>query len=285
MAAHAGAGGPPRRRRPAAPRRRHLGQHQRAQADRGRPPPVAEDRGARHARRRHRARLQQHPGGHPRQRRPRRRLPRAGRTSWPTGWPRSGRPRMRASDLVRRIKVFGQAGETRHEPVDLVLVVEEVLRLLRSTLPAGIVLKTEFASDTPQSARRHRPGARGDREPEHQRGLRDRPAAGRHHLPARRRRGGRDDGGRHAGAPARPSRAIDGVGYRLRDGRVAARSHLRRVLHDQARGARGRPRAVGRPRHHEEPRRRGDGGEHARPGLALFAVLPEGAGRAGHAGR
>ncbi|MBP8273185.1 MAG: PAS domain S-box protein [Acidobacteria bacterium] len=55
----------------------------------------------------------------------------------------------RASDLVRRIMVFGKPTETCHEPIDLGVVIDEVLRLLRSTLPAGIVLRTEFTSDAP----------------------------------------------------------------------------------------------------------------------------------------
>ena len=58
---------------------------------------------------------------------------------------------VRASDLVRRIMLFGRPKETRHEVVDLRLVVDEVLRLLRSTLPAGILLRTEFSPATPRA--------------------------------------------------------------------------------------------------------------------------------------
>jgi signal transduction histidine kinase len=45
--------------------------------------------------------------------------------------------------------MFGKPKETRHEAIDLGGVTDEVLRLLRSTLPAGILLRTEFASDVP----------------------------------------------------------------------------------------------------------------------------------------
>ena len=56
----------------------------------------------------------------------------------------------RASELVRRIMVFGSPREARHEAVDLGLVIDEVLRLLRSTLSAGIQLRTACAGDTPR---------------------------------------------------------------------------------------------------------------------------------------
>ena len=55
----------------------------------------------------------------------------------------------RASELVRRIMAFGRPKEARQQVVDLGAVVREVLKLLRSTLPAGISLKTNFAKDTP----------------------------------------------------------------------------------------------------------------------------------------
>jgi CheY-like chemotaxis protein len=45
--------------------------------------------------------------------------------------------------------VFGSPREARQEVVDLGLVTDEVLRLLRSTLSAGIQLRTEFASAPP----------------------------------------------------------------------------------------------------------------------------------------
>lgn len=56
---------------------------------------------------------------------------------------------MRATELVRRIMTFGRPEEARAEPVDLDGVTREVLRLLRSTLPAGIELTTQFASPMP----------------------------------------------------------------------------------------------------------------------------------------
>jgi PAS domain S-box-containing protein len=57
----------------------------------------------------------------------------------------------RASDLVRRIMVFGQPDDGGREPVDLASLAEEVLRLLRSTLPARIMLRTEFESGAPRA--------------------------------------------------------------------------------------------------------------------------------------
>ena len=56
------------------------------------------------------------------------------------------RATMRASDLVRRIMAFGRPKEARHEVVDLGVVVTEVLKLLRSTLPASVSLVTEFGA-------------------------------------------------------------------------------------------------------------------------------------------
>jgi len=55
----------------------------------------------------------------------------------------------RASELVRRIMTFGRPREKQDEAVDLGAVVDEVRKLLRSTLPAGISLTTNFAKDTP----------------------------------------------------------------------------------------------------------------------------------------
>ena len=55
----------------------------------------------------------------------------------------------RASELVRRIAVFGQPKKNEQDVVDLGAVVGEVLKLLRATLPAGIALQSEFARDTP----------------------------------------------------------------------------------------------------------------------------------------
>lgn len=56
----------------------------------------------------------------------------------------------RASELVRRIMAFGRPRESQRKTVDLSVVVGEVLRLLRSTLPAGISLRSAFAEDTPK---------------------------------------------------------------------------------------------------------------------------------------
>ncbi len=53
----------------------------------------------------------------------------------------------RAAELVRRIMTFARPKEARPEPVDLRLVTLEVLKLLRSTPPAGIELRTRFAGD------------------------------------------------------------------------------------------------------------------------------------------
>ena len=55
----------------------------------------------------------------------------------------------RASELVRRIAIFGQPKKSEHGVVDLGVVVGEVLMLLRATLPASIALQTEFARGTP----------------------------------------------------------------------------------------------------------------------------------------
>ncbi|MEI8259472.1 MAG: response regulator, partial [Deltaproteobacteria bacterium] len=55
----------------------------------------------------------------------------------------------RASELVRRIAVFGRPKKSERTVVDLGAVVGEVLKLLRATLPAGIALHSELARDTP----------------------------------------------------------------------------------------------------------------------------------------
>lgn len=56
----------------------------------------------------------------------------------------------RASELVRRIMAFGRPQPPRREAADLGEVVDEVLKLLRSTLPAGIALRTHFGRDVPR---------------------------------------------------------------------------------------------------------------------------------------
>lgn len=55
----------------------------------------------------------------------------------------------RAIELVRRITAFARPKENRLEVVDLGPVVQEVLKLLRPTLPAGISLRTQFDGHTP----------------------------------------------------------------------------------------------------------------------------------------
>ncbi|MET0658802.1 MAG: ATP-binding protein, partial [Steroidobacteraceae bacterium] len=55
----------------------------------------------------------------------------------------------RATDLVRRILAFGRAQEPKHEVLDLRAVVEEALKLLRSTLPALIQMRTRFDPEVP----------------------------------------------------------------------------------------------------------------------------------------
>ena len=55
----------------------------------------------------------------------------------------------RASDLVRRILAFGRAQEPKHEVLDVRSVVEEALKLLRSTLPALIQMRTRFSPEVP----------------------------------------------------------------------------------------------------------------------------------------
>ena len=55
----------------------------------------------------------------------------------------------RASELVRRIMAFGRPNEEQQAVVELGTVVSEVLNLLRSTLPASISLRQDFAKNTP----------------------------------------------------------------------------------------------------------------------------------------
>ncbi len=59
---------------------------------------------------------------------------------------------LRASDLVRRILAFARQQEIRHAAVQMMPVVEEAVRLLRSTLPAMIRIETRFAADLPPVA-------------------------------------------------------------------------------------------------------------------------------------
>jgi PAS domain S-box-containing protein len=62
------------------------------------------------------------------------------------------RASLRASDLVRRILAFTHRQETKREVVALQPVVEEALKLLRSTLPAMIEIKATFAVGVPTVA-------------------------------------------------------------------------------------------------------------------------------------
>jgi signal transduction histidine kinase/DNA-binding response OmpR family regulator len=48
----------------------------------------------------------------------------------------------RASDLVKQILTFSRMGESQKQPVRMDLIVKEVLKLLRSTLPSNIEIKT-----------------------------------------------------------------------------------------------------------------------------------------------
>ena len=55
----------------------------------------------------------------------------------------------RAADLVRRILAFSRPQEPRRASIRLRPVVEEVLKLLRATLPATIAIRTRFDDCTP----------------------------------------------------------------------------------------------------------------------------------------
>jgi signal transduction histidine kinase/ActR/RegA family two-component response regulator len=56
---------------------------------------------------------------------------------------------MRASDLVRRILTFSRPQEPKLKVMKFQPVIEDALRLLRSTLPAMIQIRTDFAADLP----------------------------------------------------------------------------------------------------------------------------------------
>jgi signal transduction histidine kinase/CheY-like chemotaxis protein len=53
----------------------------------------------------------------------------------------------RAVDVVRRILTFSRHQEPNRDVIDLRPAIEEALGLLRATLPAGVELRAEFASD------------------------------------------------------------------------------------------------------------------------------------------
>lgn len=54
---------------------------------------------------------------------------------------------MRAKDLVRQILLFSRRGETAYTTIDVEPIVKEALKLLRSSLPATIELKSSVAAD------------------------------------------------------------------------------------------------------------------------------------------
>jgi CheY-like chemotaxis protein len=56
----------------------------------------------------------------------------------------------RAADLVRRILAFSRPQEPRRASIRLQPVVEEVLKLLRATLPATVEIRTGFDGGTPE---------------------------------------------------------------------------------------------------------------------------------------
>jgi PAS domain S-box-containing protein len=55
----------------------------------------------------------------------------------------------RAADLVQRILSFSRQQDSRRDPVNLQLVVQEALNLMRATLPAMIDIVTHVTSNTP----------------------------------------------------------------------------------------------------------------------------------------
>jgi PAS domain S-box-containing protein len=63
-----------------------------------------------------------------------------------------GKAAGRASELVQRILAFTRQQEIKRKVVKLQPVVEEALKLLRSTLPAMIEIRTKFATDVPEVA-------------------------------------------------------------------------------------------------------------------------------------
>ncbi len=56
----------------------------------------------------------------------------------------------RAGEVIRRLRAFLQRGETLHEPVNLPVCLQEVLRLIRSDLiERGVMVQTKFAGNLP----------------------------------------------------------------------------------------------------------------------------------------
>ncbi len=56
---------------------------------------------------------------------------------------------LRAADLVRQILAFSRPQQLQRKPTELQPLVEEVMRLLRPTLPATLELRSRFAPDVP----------------------------------------------------------------------------------------------------------------------------------------
>jgi PAS domain S-box-containing protein len=55
----------------------------------------------------------------------------------------------RAKELVRQILTFSRQQKHERKPLDLATVIEEVLKLLRSTLPTTIAIESRLAADVP----------------------------------------------------------------------------------------------------------------------------------------
>ena len=117
--------------------------HSRGEARKG-TSPGAEDGGHRHPGRRHRARFQQHSHGHLRlygddPLQTRRRGHRSGAT-----WTRCSRRAGARADLVSQILAFSRQAEHERKPVNIVPLVKETLKLLRSSLPSTIEIRPEL---------------------------------------------------------------------------------------------------------------------------------------------
>ncbi len=62
------------------------------------------------------------------------------------------RATLRATDLVRQILSFSRQSDARRQVVDLHVVIEDALKLLRATLPAMMHIESKFQSDLPAIA-------------------------------------------------------------------------------------------------------------------------------------
>ncbi|MGC4081045.1 MAG: PAS domain-containing protein [Vicinamibacterales bacterium] len=181
----------------------------------------------------------------------------------------------RAADLVRRIMTFARQGEARREPVDLRPVTLEVLKLLRSTLPATIELRTRFGGEAPDVLADATQVHEVLDEPDDQRGACDWTTPWHHHVHARLRRRRRADGGDHSRYSPRTLQPARGCRRRVRDGGGDTGTHLRRVLHDEARGRGNRTRPLDGSRDHAQSQRRGDRRQHAGLRVDVHALLPD----------